>query len=506
MVSTQRNVILFEVVFLLLVAVNLASARTWTDSTGKFRIDAEFVSLVDGVVTLKKPDGSATGIPLEKLSRADQDFVEESLKRTVLPKTDPKPTPSKVLGPLKSTKDVQVIVADGAGATQDEALKDAFRNAVRQVVGAVIDAETVVKNDEVIVDKVLAYSNGFIETYEEVPNSKKNQGGIHRITIIAVVKKGNVVAKLKAASVTVNELDGKGLFAEITTKLDEEKNAEALLRNALEGYPANCIVAEVIGKPEVLKKDEEKATVKMTVRFSPSPDGCKEFGKRLESILDKIARKKGHFTLLFVKDNEEGVKAGPQAVFQFHSLPWDRDGLNPLMKVIPEISNGRSFTQNGQLAVALNTRTSKLGDRMEYRYFIVDDTMRDVLTEPLRLTPECTLTFVSKSEEAIATERFNPNMGFDLRRQAIAQSRWPVSLHAVMGSAGNGINTFLDNEQDLKYGRKGQIFLFSTAFFGKSNGGVAWQKLSIDVSRNIELSLGELKDISTVKCELRFTK
>lgn len=52
----------------------------------------------------------------------------------------------------------EAIVVEGVGMTPDEALKDAFRNAVRQVVGAVVDAETLVKNDEVINDKVLTYS------------------------------------------------------------------------------------------------------------------------------------------------------------------------------------------------------------------------------------------------------------------------------------------------------------------------------------------------------------
>jgi hypothetical protein len=37
------------------------------------------------------------------------------------------------------------VEAEGLGASPDEALKDAFRNAVRQVVGAVVDAETIVR-------------------------------------------------------------------------------------------------------------------------------------------------------------------------------------------------------------------------------------------------------------------------------------------------------------------------------------------------------------------------
>ena len=60
---------------------------------------------------------------------------------------------------------LQEVVAEGVGTTADEAIKDAFRNAVRQVVGAVVDAETLVKNDELIDDKVLTYSDGFIKGY-----------------------------------------------------------------------------------------------------------------------------------------------------------------------------------------------------------------------------------------------------------------------------------------------------------------------------------------------------
>ena len=59
------------------------------------------------------------------------------------------------------------VVAEGVGATPDEALKDAFRHAVRQAVGAVVDAETLVKNDEVIDDQILTYSNGFVKKYDE---------------------------------------------------------------------------------------------------------------------------------------------------------------------------------------------------------------------------------------------------------------------------------------------------------------------------------------------------
>jgi thiol-disulfide isomerase/thioredoxin len=55
----------------------VAAARTWTDSSGKFRVEAELVRLDSGKVTLRKTDGKLVTLPMEKLSAADQQFVRQ---------------------------------------------------------------------------------------------------------------------------------------------------------------------------------------------------------------------------------------------------------------------------------------------------------------------------------------------------------------------------------------------------------------------------------------------
>ena len=50
--------------------------RTWTDSTGKFRIEAELIWLKNGQVRLKKKSGGFTNLPLEKLSAKDRLFLK----------------------------------------------------------------------------------------------------------------------------------------------------------------------------------------------------------------------------------------------------------------------------------------------------------------------------------------------------------------------------------------------------------------------------------------------
>lgn len=62
-------------VSLAFTALASAQSRTWTDSTGKHKTQADFVSVDDGVVTIKKANGQTVSLPVKKLSGADQRWI-----------------------------------------------------------------------------------------------------------------------------------------------------------------------------------------------------------------------------------------------------------------------------------------------------------------------------------------------------------------------------------------------------------------------------------------------
>lgn len=55
------------------------TVRTWTDSTGKHKIEAELIDLIDNVAHLKKQDGTVVKIPLQKLGTDDRKLAQELL-------------------------------------------------------------------------------------------------------------------------------------------------------------------------------------------------------------------------------------------------------------------------------------------------------------------------------------------------------------------------------------------------------------------------------------------
>ncbi|KAF2718191.1 hypothetical protein K431DRAFT_287925 [Polychaeton citri CBS 116435] len=52
--------------------------RTWTDRTGTFKVDAEFVGLRDGKIHLHKINGVKIAVPVTKMSVEDLEFVEKA--------------------------------------------------------------------------------------------------------------------------------------------------------------------------------------------------------------------------------------------------------------------------------------------------------------------------------------------------------------------------------------------------------------------------------------------
>ena len=237
-------------------------------------------STVTKLASNTEPENKATG---NEPALIESDEVATSEKSNA--KGQDSSASSKVTEAGSQNQQNQEIVADGSGQTSDDALKDAFRNAVRQVVGAVVDTETLVKNDEIIDDKVLTYSAGFIKGYEEVQGSKKVKDGLHRIKIRAQVERKGVIAKLEAAKVTVKGLDGKGLFAKVVTQQEAESDANALLQKTLAELP-NLLTAEVHGEPEY---DAEKSEVVIQVKVAADQEAYNQYAKRLEEILKKVA-------------------------------------------------------------------------------------------------------------------------------------------------------------------------------------------------------------------------
>lgn len=194
------------------------------------------------------------------------------------------------------------VLAEGVGADAEEALKDAFRTAIRQVVGTLVDSETLVKDEKVISDKVLTYNDGVITRYDKV--SETNEGGIVRIKIQAVVERRNLVARLRAFKVSVKEIQGKDVAAEVMTRQEARSRATELLQKELNELP-KVLVADA-RKVNARDYDEDTKSLRVDVFVKVDLEKYKAFLRRLLPLLDKVNLNRG--ALLVECKSYEGDK------------------------------------------------------------------------------------------------------------------------------------------------------------------------------------------------------
>ena len=55
--------------------------RLFTDSTGQHKTEAKFIKLSDGKILLLKKGGSFASLPMDRLSKDDQQYVLDQLEK-----------------------------------------------------------------------------------------------------------------------------------------------------------------------------------------------------------------------------------------------------------------------------------------------------------------------------------------------------------------------------------------------------------------------------------------
>ena len=55
--------------------------RAWVDNTGNFKVQGRVIAILDGKVRLLKDTGKTTTVPLDRLSDADREYVEQLMQQ-----------------------------------------------------------------------------------------------------------------------------------------------------------------------------------------------------------------------------------------------------------------------------------------------------------------------------------------------------------------------------------------------------------------------------------------
>lgn len=232
--------------------------------------------------TVKSTGGSSL---LPESFDTEQDDVKQS-----------KSTSQKVLSAegLAVKDDLKVEFGEGRGETTEEALKEAMRDVLQKVVGAYVDSDFRMNNDEIIRDEIITYSNGFIDHYKKMDEEDDKNGRGKVVTIKAWVKMRDFVNRMKKiAPSQMVKVDGVLLDNDVGNKL----NAEALLRKEFENFNpiADWFEVGLIDsiRPEIQSSQDDAVVLRYAFVIKYSKDKYyKKFVPRVNMLFDQIAKEK----------------------------------------------------------------------------------------------------------------------------------------------------------------------------------------------------------------------
>jgi hypothetical protein len=244
------------------------------------------------------------------------------------------------------------VVASGTGKDEDGALRQAYQNAIQQVVGTIVDAETVVKDDQIIKEQILTASNAIVSKSERIGQPKVDDGLV-TVTVRATIETRQLTERLEKANVISKPVNGEDLFARAVTELQKETDSAKIIHRVFEGFPGNVLKAEPVGEPRVISQTPTDASVGVTVRFSMDMKKYAQWQAAFLPILTKVAKKvevdrwnpkdehtqrldDGYIERVFSGDvtvSKEDTRTGYQLVNSFGK--WQRNGSSedPMLAV-----------------------------------------------------------------------------------------------------------------------------------------------------------------------------
>ncbi|MFC1744426.1 hypothetical protein ACFL35_10570 [Candidatus Riflebacteria bacterium] len=295
--------------------------------------------------------------------------------------------------------DSSVVIVEGIGRNQIEAEKNALRIAVNQVVGSLVDNSTFIENDEIIKDKVLTYSAGFVKQWRPIGTPQTESNGRIRIKIKATVKKSKLIRKLTDIKVYGASVDGKSLFGEAVTQIERKLNAVELLKNNFEGIPEKLLLAEILNKKIVKIGNPSVLELEILVKFDYKAY-FKKFLPKILKIFDNICLEKCPYPYINKASNKIGYEVRN---WQGANINWGYNKYHRTLK-----------SEDFHNLIAINTERNYSSQTITWNLYVVDTEVKKFLRrEIFNKTVNLNINFIGARNRSIKNKIYFREHIFD---------------------------------------------------------------------------------------------
>lgn len=177
------------------------------------------------------------------------------------------------------------LVTSGSGASEDEATRNALRNAIEQAYGTFVSANTTVVNDELVSDAIATVSSGNVLGYEQISCLDTDEGCI--VSVKAVVSIGGLVSFAQNKGMETELAGNTFLQNKRLAKLNKENEKKALsnLVDQLYVFLSTTYDYSVnVGQPS----GDGVYSIWVTIKSTPN-DNMKELWNMIDKTLTSLS-------------------------------------------------------------------------------------------------------------------------------------------------------------------------------------------------------------------------
>lgn len=175
---------------------------------------------------------------------------------------------SKGVTKEKQATKTSSITTVGTGETKDDAIQDALRKAVERAMGVYIYSNTEVENFQVVKDKIIASSKGYVNNYKIVKEDQ--QEGIIFLTLDVDVNVNNIQTTVRENIKTVTFDDVVKDYALVKQRMDRIRKADEILKAIMNRPASEALNADFIGY-KIVSIRRDKVLIQLSVRLSLNP-------------------------------------------------------------------------------------------------------------------------------------------------------------------------------------------------------------------------------------------
>lgn len=380
---------------------------------------------------------------------------------------------------LAQTGDEREVIASGVGSTEDEAKKQAYRAAVQNVVGAMVLGETLVKNNDLVEEKILSYSHGYVTKAEQMGQTKALDGGLLSVTMKVTVRSDLLKEKLKAENVITKDADGDKFIAQLNaqrenslarreTTQEAAKNAEAIITDAFKEWPAALIdaTADFSQAKTVGEGDGSTVSVVIPVTVSVNQERYDQFVGQFKKTLNDLGLE---YEAVTAPIKLEGLDYINGTFAKFRGT-WPPDEMRASGKILLSINELVDFA-GGQSRWKVYFLTKEIGETFDKIY--KRRPLLSILVELLDVDGE-----VVVEQSFVAGANQSPIMDMS----------WSTVMHSGIGKGGNEVKITPILDVRIAYSRTDVI---------------AAKSLGMVFEPAVVMTADELRRVKSIRCGVR---